>query len=584
MKATPQDTMTSPDHQFYNTPTSSIQENISTLTTLHPSLQQLGDLPCVVHAARDPSKVALICGGGSGHEPAHGGYVGQGMLSGAVAGNVFASPSSSLVLELILEVTGEPGCLVIVKNYTGDCLNFGIAVEKAKKMGRKVEMVICADDTTLLNQDTLAGPRGLCGVLFVQKIAGACAAQGHSLQTVYNVAQLVTKNIGTAGVAVSPCIPPGKPPSFTLPPNTMEFGIGIHGEAGVLQCGSVDCKSSVDKLFSYLSDVRGLGLKSGDDVAVIVNNLGGTSELEMGVVCQEVLKWLKLRHVTCYQFYSGVYMTSLGMHGISISVLRLDQEGRFLEFLKYPTSAPYWKPGTHQPQIPPVSPYEPQVARHVPKPGCSNNRLSKILSAVYKDLLSKVGELDELDRHVGDGDCGSTVEGVVRELQSRTPSLEFSSFSFLLTQLSDVVEEHMGGTSGAIYTIGLTAAAGQARLSGDPGCEEVTVEVLAKCLEGALCAVTRYGKAEEGDCTMLDVLYPVCRVLQLNSSADMTTVTALCTQAADTGVMKTAELKPRAGRASYIRSEETDKCADPGAVAAATWVKAICKCFYLDDL
>ena len=183
------------------------------------------------------------------------------MLTGAVAGNVFASPSSTLVLELILEVTGDAGCLVIVKNYTGDCLNFGIAVEKAKKMGRNVEMVICADDTTLLDQDTLAGPRGLCGVLFIHKIAGACAAQGHSLEAVYRVAQLVARNVGTAGVAVSPCVPPGKAPSFTLPPSTMEFGIGIHGEPGTLRCGSISCKSTVDKLFAYLSDERGLGLK-----------------------------------------------------------------------------------------------------------------------------------------------------------------------------------------------------------------------------------------------------------------------------------------------------------------------------------
>ena len=511
--------------------------------------------------------------------------MGAGMLTGAVAGNVFASPSSTLVLELILEVTGDAGCLVIVKNYTGDCLNFGIAVEKAKKMGRNVEMVICADDTTLLDQDTLAGPRGLCGVLFIHKIAGACAAQGHSLEAVYRVAQLVARNVGTAGVAVSPCVPPGKAPSFTLPPSTMEFGIGIHGEPGTLRCGSISCKSTVDKLFAYLSDERGLGLKSGDDVAVIVNNLGGTSELEMGVVCQEVVKWMELRNVTCYQLYCGVYMTSLGMHGISLSIIRLNKEGSLLEMLHYPTAAPAWKPGCDQvklPQVPHRIPKAPKT--YTPKAGILNDRINKILFTIYADLLSKVSELDELDRQVGDGDCGSTVARVVKQLQSRTPHLDYSSFSLLLTQLSDIVEEHMGGTSGALYTIGLTAAAGQAKLSGDTSCEEVTVSVLTSCLESALSAVVRYGKAQEGDCTMLDVLYPVLRVMQLNSTADMTTVTALCTQVADTGVMKTATLKPRAGRASYIRTEDTDACADPGAVAAATWVKAVCKCFYLDDI
>ena len=580
----PGDMTSSAAHQFYNSPHTAVQENISTLTTLNPSLRQLGDLPCVVHSTHDPSKVALICGGGSGHEPAHGGYVGAGMLTGAVAGNVFASPSSATVLELILEVTGEAGCLVIVKNYTGDCLNFGIAVEKAKKMGRKVEMVICADDTTLLDQDTLAGPRGLCGVLFIHKIAGACAAQGHSLEAVYRMAQLVARSTGTAGVALSPCVPPGKEPSFTLPDNTMEFGIGIHGEPGTVRCGSVAAASTVDKLFSYLSDKRGLGLAPGEDVAVIVNNLGGTSELEMGVVCGEVMKWLELHSITCYQLYSGVYMTSLGMHGISLSVVRLDRDGTLLELLKYPTSAPSWKAGCDQARLPQIQPHVPKVVKYIPSSGTANNWLNKVLSTVYSDLLSKVGELDELDRRVGDGDCGSTVAGVVKQLQTKTPHLDFSSFSLLLTQLCDIVEEFMGGTSGAIYTIGLTAAARQAKLSGDVSCNAVTLDVLAACLDSALSAVVRYGKAHEGDCTMLDVLYPVLRVMQLNSKADMTTVTALCSQAADTGVMKTATLKPRAGRASYIRTEDINACPDPGAVAAATWVKAVCKCFYLDDI
>ena len=142
----------------------------------------------------------------------------------------------------------------------------------------------------------------------------------------------------------------------------------------------------------------------------------------------------------------------------------------------------------------------------------------------------------------------------------------------------------MGGTSGALYTIALTAAAGQAKVSGDVSCDEIALSVLIECMDSALSAVARYGKAQEGDCTMLDVLFPVLRVMQLNSSADMKTLTALCSQAADTGMMKTATLKPRAGRASYIRTEGTDACLDPGAMAAATWVKAVCKCFYLDDL
>ena len=600
------------DHQFYNAPDTCVDDAISSLAALHASsVRQLGTLPCLVHKSLDPTKVSLICGGGSGHEPAHGGYVGVGMLSGAVAGNVFASPSSSLVLELILEVTGEAGCLVIVKNYTGDCMNFGIAVEKAKKLGRKVQMVICADDTTLLDHDTLAGPRGLCGVLFVQKIAGAFAAQGNDLEAVSHVARMICGNIGTAGVAISPCVPPGREPSFTLPPATMEFGIGIHGEPGTSRCGSVDCKSTVDKLFSFLCDTRGLGLKGGDDVAIIVNNLGGTSELEMGVVCEEVLQWLELHHVICHVMYSGTYMTSLGMHGISLSVVKLDDDGTFLEMLKYPTSAPSWKKGSENPRAIQNSVYPSKIPKINYSGGPTSKKYSKILWAIISDLSTKVDELNELDRKVGDGDCGSTISGVLTHLKSQVSSLNCSSYSVFLTQLSDIVESHMGGTSGAIYTIALTAAAGRANLCETGKCEirkcdtggpetgkrrtcetgkvscdgsTVSLHTVTSCLESAVIAISRYGKAREGDCTMLDVLYPVLRTLQVNTLADMATLTALCTQAAEAGVVMTATLQPRAGRAAYIRTQSTDQCADPGAVAAATWVKSVCRVLYQDGV
>ena len=577
------------DYQFYNNPDNCVDEALSSMTALHRSLQQLGSLPCVVHKALDPTKVALVCGGGSGHEPAHSGYVGVGMLSGAVAGSVFASPSSSLVLELILEVTGEAGCLVIVKNYTGDCLNFGIAVEKAKKLGRKVEMLICADDLTLLDQDTLAGPRGLCGVLFVQKIAGAFAAQGGTLEAVHHLAKLVSKSIGTAGVAVSPCVPPGRESSFTLPPGTMEFGIGIHGEPGTLRCGSINCKSTVDKLFSYLCDERGLGLKLGDDIAVIVNNLGGTSELEMGAVCQDVLKWLDLHDVTCHVIYNGTYMTSLSMHGISLSVLRLDDAGTMLEMLSYPTSAPSWKRGCENPKLRQRTSYPSKIPKVNYSGGPLSSKYTKILWTIAGDLLAKVDELNDLDRKVGDGDSGSTISGLISHLKPRVESMNCSSFSVVLSQLSDIVETYMGGTSGAMYTIGLTAAAGRAKACETGRCDkceggDVSTHTVTVSLESAVSAVSRYGKAEEGDCTLLDVLFPVLRTLQVNSLADMAALTALCSQAADSGVVMTATLKPRAGRAAYIRTENTEQVADPGALAAAIWVKALCKYFYQNNV
>eukprot|EP00116_Pleurobrachia_bachei_P008234 sb/3468496/ len=256
------------------------------------------------------------------------------MLSGAVAGRVFASPSANIILSLITAVTGPAGCLVIVKNYTGDRLTFGIAVEKARARGLKVELIVVSDDVTLLDHDVTTGARGLCGTLFLHKILGAAAEEGKSLDELMAVArEMVGGRIRTAGVASGPCVPPGREPSFVLPPGVMEFGVGIHGEAGAVRSNTLQCSDIVFKLLEYLyssdTDQKFINKNNQDNdkwkridaqdrKAIIVNNLGGTSQLEMGVVVGEVVK--AVQHLPEFKWLSwGTFMTSLGMHGVSIT-------------------------------------------------------------------------------------------------------------------------------------------------------------------------------------------------------------------------------------------------------------------------
>ena len=240
----------------------------------------------------DKSKVALVSGGGSGHEPAHAGFVGAGMLTAAVCGDVFASPSVDAVLAGILAVTGPAGCLLIVKNYTGDRLNFGLAAERAKAFGLNVSMVVVDDDVALPD---LPQARGVAGTLFVHKIAGALAERGASLDEITRRVEHVITGTKTIGMSLDTCTVPGSPKEARIPKGMAELGLGIHGEAGVEQIQYTDARQAMDavcgKLATHLGD--------GNHVALL-NNLGGTSVLEMAVLANELanseisaqLKWI----------------------------------------------------------------------------------------------------------------------------------------------------------------------------------------------------------------------------------------------------------------------------------------------------
>lgn len=315
--------------KFINSPELVEEQMVSGLAKAFP--QYLTKLDCgniVVRTDKKENKVALVSGGGSGHEPAHGGYVGYGMLDCAISGAVFTSPTPDMVYEGIKAVATDAGVLLVIKNYTGDVMNFEMAMDLAEMDGINVRSVIVNDDVAVDNSSFTIGRRGVAGTVFVHKIAGALAEKGASLDEVAAVAQKVIDNVRTMGVAIRPCtVPAAGVPGFQLGDDEMEMGIGIHGEPGVYTAKIKPVDEIVDELLSkILADID----YSGSEVAVIVNSAGGTPLMELYIVCDHLIDALNEKGIRVYKNFVGEYMTSLEMEGFSISLLRLDDEMKAL--------------------------------------------------------------------------------------------------------------------------------------------------------------------------------------------------------------------------------------------------------------
>lgn len=302
-------------------------------------LKKLESGNVVVRANKKEGKVALISGGGSGHEPAHGGFVGTGMLDCAVAGAVFTSPTPDKIYEGIKAIATDKGVLMVIKNYTGDVMNFEMAADMAAMDGIEVKQVITNDDVAVKDSLYTVGRRGVAGTVFVHKIAGALAEEGASLDEVQAVAQKVIDNVRTMGAAIEPCtVPAAGKPGFELADNEMEIGIGIHGEPGTHREQIKPADEVVDLLLSHiLSDIA----YSGKEVAVLINGAGGTPLMELFIINNRVSDVLKEKGIKVYRTFVGEFMTSIEMQGFSISLLRLDDEMKRLLDAKADT--PAWK-------------------------------------------------------------------------------------------------------------------------------------------------------------------------------------------------------------------------------------------------
>ncbi|WP_297116724.1 dihydroxyacetone kinase subunit DhaK [uncultured Enterobacter sp.] len=518
----------------------------------HGNLVKLDIDPAIRVVARgdwDKSRVAVISGGGSGHEPAHAGFVGKGMLTAAVCGDLFASPSVDAVLNAIVAVTGDRGCLLIVKNYTGDRLNFGLAAEKAKRYGLKVEMVIVADDIALPDNKQ---PRGIAGTALVHKIAGDAAERGKSLNEVRDIARQACDNLWSLGVAMQTCNLPGSDDEEgRIKKGHVELGLGIHGEPGASVVDTQNSRRIIETLVKPLMEQAGKGR-----FAVLINNLGGVSALEMALLTKE-LAHSALKEQIAYLIGPAPLVSSLDMKGFSLSLLKLNDA--FEKALTESVDTLGWqKPVAFSPVK-----TLPHTAVHdsVEFTPSENAQVAAGVRAVTQTLLDLENRLNALDAKVGDGDTGSTFAQGARDIAQRLEKkqLPLNDLPKLLLLVGERLATVMGGSSGVLMSIFFTAA-GQKLQDGKP---------LADALLGGLAQMKHYGGADLGDRTLIDALQPALEALQKNDLQ-------AAARAAQQGAEATASMeKAGAGRSSYVNKENLDGVTDPGAVAVAEVFKAM---------
>ena len=327
--------------KMINKPENIVTEMIGGMLKAFPDyLEQVGDLPVVKRKNKKEGKVALISGGGSGHEPSHAGFVGYGMLDAAVAGEVFTSPSADKVYEAIEAVDSGNGVLLIIKNYSGDVMNFEMAAEMAGMEGINVKKIIVNDDIAVENSTYTVGRRGIAGTVLVHKMVGAAAEKGYSLDELEVLGNKVISRTKTMGMSLKPCMVPttGKL-SFELPEDEVEIGLGIHGEPGTHREKMQDANAHVDYLLDKI--LKESELSENDEVAVLVNGLGETTLIELYIINNRVSEVLANKNIKVYDTIVGNYMTSLDMGGFSITLVKLDDEMK--ELLKAKADTPAFK-------------------------------------------------------------------------------------------------------------------------------------------------------------------------------------------------------------------------------------------------
>lgn len=529
--------------QFINAKDSLVTDAVDgLLETSGGALVRLDGYPhikVVTRADWDKSKVALISGGGSGHEPAHAGFVGAGMLTAAVCGEVFASPSVDAVLAGILAVTGEQGCLLIVKNYTGDRLNFGLAAERARAFGLKVSMVVVDDDIALPH---LPQPRGVAGTLFVHKIAGDLAEGGAGLDAVTEAARVTIENMASIGMSLDTCTVPGSAKEDRIAVGKAELGLGIHGEAGVQQVVFQDAKTAMDMVLAKLSPKIGT-----EPHVALLNNLGSTTPLEMSVLAHELATSPKAANIT-HVIGPAPMMTSLDMHGFSVSVLPLDAANA--AHLAAPVTLSAW------PGLKTVAPVEtvplPDGLSPIQPIPSANEKTASVIDQCCDLLIAAETDLNTLDAKSGDGDTGSTLATAAHAMKGALTRLPLADHTQLFRALSNELSQTMGGSSGVILAI-FFGATGDACANGKP---------TPKALLAGLERISQVGGAQLGDRTMIDALDPALRSLPDGIAA--------AAKAARAGADGTAKMgTAKAGRASYVPEENLIGHNDPGAEAVA---------------
>lgn len=560
-------------------PASVVNDMVAGLVRADDRLRRVDGQPVIVRADAQRlaarGQVALISGGGSGHEPAHAGYVGAGMLTAAVLGEVFTSPSVDTVLAAIEAVTGPAGCLLIVKNYTGDRLNFGLAAAIARSRGRMVDMVLVDDDAALAGGGRV-GRRGLAGTVLIHKLAGAAAQEGRPLGEVGAIAQAAITRLRTMGVALSPCtVPIAGKPNFELGAREMELGLGIHGEPGMARLDLEPAPVIVERMLETIL-AQGTCDPAGDPLVLLVNGLGGTPAMELTIIAGMALAALAERGFRVVRAGVGNYLTALEMAGCSLSLLPVTPGD--LMRLDAPTAAPAWQALTVAGETAPL----PMDAAGTGSRDLRGPRLDQrgaaavemLTRSAIDTLIACEADLTELDRKVGDGDLGISLARGAQAVAAELEGLPSDCPAALLDHVSAIVRRSIGGTSGPVSAaLFLGMATHLATIEGEIGLPDWTAAVEAGC-----ASIRQIGGAERGDRTMLDALLPAVEALAEAHREGASAPRALraAADAAMAGADATAEVAAALGRASYLGARAIGH-PDPGARAVALVLRAMAK-------
>ena len=553
--------------KIINRPETVVEEMCKGLALTNPDLEFIKKYKIIRKKTLDKKKVSLISGGGSGHEPAHAGFVGKGMLDAAVCGDVFASPSQIQVYQAIKETAGDKGTLLIIKNYSGDMMNFKNAAHLAEEDGIQVDYVKVDDDIAVKDSLYTVGRRGVAGTVLVHKIAGAAAEKGGSLKQVKTAAENAISNVRSIGFALSSCTVPAKgTPTFELKEHEMEYGVGIHGEPGIQR----ENIPSADELAKRMTDalITELNVTQGEEVTVLVNGFGSTPLQELYLFNYAVAKVLREKKIRIYRSFAGNYMTSIDMLGASLTFMKMNAELK--ELLDQESEAPAFSVKGHVPEI--VLEEETLECKkeedliEEPYKACAevNNEKVTLENIVYMvDTMSHCiikNEVPfcELDSHAGDGDFGMSVAKGFRQLKKEWKELtkeHTSSIGEFLQACSLVIMEHCGGASGPIWGSAFRAAGKMT-----DGKTELEILEFADMMQAAVAGIQKTGEysfgrgAVVGDKTLIDALVPCADTWATCANKKETFEHAFtqAAQAAVQGAKATETIAARMGRAGTV--------------------------------
>ncbi|MHA7103791.1 dihydroxyacetone kinase subunit DhaK [Bacillus sp. C-3-6] len=554
--------------KIINKPETLVMEMCNGMVMAHPELELLKKYKVIKKKEMNENKVTLISGGGSGHEPAHAGLVGKGMLDAAVCGDVFASPSQIQVYQAIKETASKKGTLLIIKNYSGDIMNFKNGAHLATEDGIEVDYVKVDDDIAVEDSLYTVGRRGVAGVILVHKIAGAAAEAGMDLGAVKAVAEKAAANVRTIGLALTSCtVPASGSPTFTLAEDEMEYGVGIHGEPGIKR----EKMLSADELANRMTNdlMKDLGVKDGEEIALLVNGFGGTPLQELYLFNNAVTRELAARNIKINRVFVGNYMTSIDMAGMSLTVMKLDEELKTL--LSKECNTPAFKVDGPVESVEYVNVLEEAEEKEVSfeietaeEHAVIKNNVIILNNMIY--LVDKMSDIIiknevpfcELDTHAGDGDFGMSVAKGFKQLKREWHSIveqENVTIGSFLDGCSMIIMEHCGGASGPIWGGAFRAAS---KAAGEK--RELTVKEFAEMLQAALQGIQSIGErsfgrgAVVGDKTLVDALAP-CVDSWLHSASnkeDMKNAFEKGAEAAVKGAEYTKEIVARMGRAGTV--------------------------------